>query len=302
MRSRFIIILLVILAIALWGCGKPHVGTNKNLNDVELLRTSDVVDLIAENGIFLEKAHSPVDLSLCKVYDKVPQAYSGNYPGVYYLFYEYDGYSETSDIQRDMFRFTEYPDHDKEFSQFMVPGGIIGKNLYISMWYSEFLSWEDGLNKEELDAFNNIMEERANIVEVLYEKAFNRKETILTGQGNSWEVKIPINYFYNQRENKSGIIETVFHSNGETHLKYLKSDEELPDVTSMSWSYKNSVLSSTVDEGSLLTREVGDGYYRVSPGLPSEFNPNDPDKNIIVKITWDNGETEEIICTDSQAN
>lgn len=40
-------------------------------------------------------------------------------------------------------------------------------------------------------------------------EAFNGKEAILTGKGNLWEVKIPINYFYNQRENKNGITETV---------------------------------------------------------------------------------------------
>ena len=257
------------------GCGSAHVDTDKNLNDEELLRTSDVIDLIGKNGILLKKADFPVDLSLGKAYDKTPQAYSGSYPGVYYLFYEYDGYSQTSDIQRDMFRFIQYPDVDKEFSQFIILGGIIGKNLYISMWSSEFGSWEDGINKEDLDAFNNIMKERANIVQVLYKKAFDEKEATLTGKGNFWEVKIPINYFYNQRENKSGMTETVFHSSGETHLKYLKSNEELPDVTSISWSYKNSVLSSRVDKSSILNHEVGDGFYRASPGLPSEFNPAD---------------------------
>ena len=301
-NSRETVLVFVILSLLAMssGCGSAHVDTDRNLNDVELLRTSNVLDLIGENGIILEKADFPVDLSLGKVYDKIPQAYSGSYPGVYYLFYEYDGYSETSDIKRDMFRFNQYPDVDKEFSQFIIPGGIIGKNLYISMWSSEFGSWEDGINEEDLDAFNNIMEERANIIQVLYEKAFNEKEAILTGKGNSWEVKIPINYFYNQRENKSGITETVFQSSGETHLKYLKSNEELPDVTSMSWSYKNSVLSSTIDEGSILKDEVGGGFYKASPGFPSEYNPADLDKGIIVKITWGNDETEEIICTASQ--
>lgn len=45
-----------------------------------------------------------------------------------------------------------------------MPGGIIGKNLFISIWYSEFSSLEGRMNEKELEAYNSIMEERANIV------------------------------------------------------------------------------------------------------------------------------------------
>ncbi|MGI6731624.1 MAG: hypothetical protein ACOX5F_07005 [Anaerovoracaceae bacterium] len=292
-KFRNAVIILTLLGV-LAGCSKTD-----NLNNVELLNTSDVVDLLGENGSILTKVTDfPLDLSLCKVFDEEPQPYLSSKTGVYYMFYEYEGYSEVGNLARQG-AFYDYPESNKEFSDFVMPV-CTGKNLYVCLWYSERNFLGDTMNEDEKETFDSVMQERSELIGIITEKAFNKKTVTLTGKGDYWEVKMPVKYINNQRKNEKGITETVFYAKGETYLKYLKG-EDLPDVTSMSWSYRSTGSTTVVDEGSILNNEMNDGFYRASGGIIRDFNP-ELDNNIIVKITWNNGKTEETTCTISQTN
>jgi len=294
---------LSVLCIMLTGCEKMKVNVAEDMVNSELLSTDNVIKLLNDNGAGLKKATNfPVDLSLCKVSGKMPQPYISSESGIYYMFYEYGGYGETGNLARESV-FYEYPDCAKSFSNYTIPGGIAGKNLYICQWFPELGSWADETKEVDRKTFDTVVKERALIKNILYERAFNKKEVILTGKGEFWEVKIPVEYIYNLRESESGIPERLFVSKSETFLKYLKLENELPDVTSMNWSYSNKESTLTYDkgEGSILNKDAKNGFYKASSSTITDFNP-ETDQYIAVTITWGNGETEKITCSISKVN
>lgn len=298
LKKTALVLSVLALLVLCAGCGGINESAD-SMNDTELLNTGDVVALLNKNGANLAKAADfPIDLSLCRVYDKEPQAYLSSEDGIYYMFYEYGGYGETDKLARERC-FYEYPDSSKEFSDFILAGGIIGKNLYVCLWYPELDSWKE-MSEEELAVYESVMQKRSNLAEVLKEKAFDKKTAVLTGEGSSWEVKIPVEYIYNQRKNEQGLTETVFLSRSETLVKYLGTEGSPPDVTAVGWSKKNANSTLSTDEGSLLREEAKDGgYYRISLSNSNDFNP-ELNESIVFKITYGDGETEEITCTFTQ--
>ncbi len=298
-----LVLCLSVLCIMLIGCEKMKDNITNNMNNSELLTTDNVIKLLNDNGAGLKKATDfPVDLSLCTVSGKMPQPYISSESGIYYMFYEYDGYGETGDLARESV-FFEYPDCAKSFSNYIIPGGIVGKNLYICQWFPEFGSWKDGTNEIDRESFDIVIKEKTLIKNILYEKAFNKKEVTLMGKGELWEVKIPVGYIYNLRESEGGIPERLFISNSETYLKYLKPENELRDVTSLSWSYSSNVSTLTYDkgEGSILNKDAKNGFYKASSSTITDFNP-EMDRYITVTITWGGGETEKITCSIPKVN
>lgn len=276
--------------ISLGGCQLQN-----NLNDEELLNINRVVTLLNSNGLSLKSAMDfPIDLSLCKVYDKEPRPFKSTETGVYYMFYGFDGYNETSDLVKEG-PFFEYPDCAEEYSKFVLPSGIAGKNIYISLWYPQFYSWTEGMNKEELKDSDALIKEVTKLREILVEQAFHKKTAILFGQSDNWQVAILIEYVYNQLENENGMSKTVFFSRGQTYVKYLKKTEKMPNLMSMKWGYGDRYSRLSVKEGSLATKELWNDFYSISKSDPSSFNP-ELEKSLIVKITLENGKTETITC------
>lgn len=287
-----------VLCIMLTGCENTEDNITDTMNNSELLTTDNVIKLLNDNGVRLKKATDfPVDLSLCQISGKMPQPYLSSESGIYYMFYEYDDYDDTGDLARGSV-FFEYPDCAESYSDYIIPGGIAGKNLYICQWFAEFGSWKDVTNKVDREAFDTVIKERTLIKNILYEKAFNKKEATLTGKGEFWEVKIPVEYIYNLRKSEGGIPERLFASKGETYLKHFNSENELPDVTSMSWSYSNREKTLTYDkgEGSILNKDAENGFYKATSSTITDFNP-ETDNDITVTITWGDGETENITCS-----
>lgn len=217
------------------------------------------------------------------------------------MFYEYDGYSETGDLVKKGFSF-EYPDCDTSFSNYIIPGGIAGKNLYICQWFPELGSWTD-TNEKDGETLDTVIQERTLIKNILYKKAFDQKVATLMGMGEFWEVKIPVEYVCNLRESENGIPEQLFDSSNKTFVKYLGTEKEIPAVYSMNWSRDHSELTLKYNkgEGSILNEEYKNGFYKASSGNITDFNP-ETDGEITVTITWGNGETEKITCSISKAS
>ena len=299
-RKPITVLMTVLLIMVLCaGCGATKSPAD-TLNNKVLLHTKDVVALLGENGVALTKAIDfPVDLSSCKVKGATPQAYFDGKTGSYYLFYEYGGYSETSELVQKS-RLYNYPGVfddlglAKSFSDALLPG-TAGKNLFVCLWYPEAASRQKGMTGIEGKTYERILSERAKTVEIIDEKAFNQKSVVLTGTGETWEVRMPVEYILNRQETKDDLTKTVFYSNGETELQYRKGSAP-PDVTSLKWSMGNGTESTqNIDGGSLLTKKEADGFYRASSSEPSGFDPEEQ-KSILVTVTWGNGHTEEIIC------
>lgn len=300
-KYRIIVLILVVLTPLFMceGCGKQD-----DFNNVEILSTEKVVELLKENGVMLTRSYNfPIDLSLCKIHGKKPKPYFSRQTGVYYMFYEYDGYFETSILNKQI-SFYEYPKCDEQFLDSLIPcAGSLGKNLYVCLWYPELDSLADDMNKIQLENYNCIIKEIMKLENILKEKCFDKKVATLTGQGDSWEVKIPINYVYNKRVNEEGITETVFYAMDETFVKYLNSQKELPDVKSFGWKKESELEIRTSEENSLLGEENEDKYYRVSSHSSCFFFDPEAESNaIVVTITCRNGETEEIICSIEQTD
>ena len=298
-RTLVLVLCLSLLFVTLTACGKMK---DSNMNNSELLAIDNVIRLLNDNGAGLNKVNDfPVDLSLCTVSGKAPQPYISSESGIYYMFYEYDGYSETGDLVKKGLSF-EYPECDKSFSDYIIPGDIAGKNLYICQWFPELGSWTD-TNEKDRETLDTVIKERTSIKNILYKKAFNEKVVTLTGIGQFWEVKIPIEYIYNLRESEKGIPEQLFDYSNETFVKYLGTEKEIPAVYSMNWSRDHSELTLTYDkgEGSILKEEDKNGFYKASSGNITDFNP-ETDGEITVTITWGNGETEKITCSISKAS
>ncbi len=290
-----LVLFILLLGIMCTGCEEAESLTVGSLNEPELLKTEEVVKLLNMNGASITEATDfPINLSSCKISGKTPQPFISGETGVYYMFYEYEDYSETSELVNTG-SFYEYPDCTKEYSDFLFPGSITGKNLYICLWCPELGPWTDGMEIAR-EVYEPIMEERSRIVDILLEQAFNKKEAMLIGNGDSWEVVMPVEYIYNLSKNKDQAGKIIFLSSAKTFVKYLKSEKEIPKVTSICWfKSKNNNATMSTDEGSLLDREVGYGFYKASSNDPTRFNP-ERDKGLTVTITWDNGEKEEIAC------
>lgn len=299
MRKHLITLLILVffmLLLICHGCGKQEAFKDINFNDVELLSARNVVKLLKENDVPLTKVENfPIELSSCKIYDESPQPYLSNKTGVYYMFYEYDGYSESSDLVGKI-PFYEYPDCEKEFSNSIIPGSsYIGKNLYICIWYPELNSLTEDSSKIKKEKFEDIIKEMSRVSKFLGEKCFDKRRVTLTGKSDNWDIKIPIDYIYNQRKNKNDINEVVFYSKSETLIKYLNKEKEEPNIKSISWYTTTSKESRCTEQNdSLLARKGEDGFYILSNGL-SNFNPKF-ESSIIVNIICRNGESEEITC------
>jgi hypothetical protein len=286
----------IMLILISTSCGERSGFDAKNLNDAELLTTVDVVVLLNENGINLTKATDfPIDLSSCIISEKAPQSFVSGETGIYYLFYVFDGYNETSDLKSPS-AFIDFSGPSKEFSDSLIPAGIVGKNLCLCQWDPKFGAWRQDRGTADQDLFDTIMEEKTQITDILWAKAFGKKTAAYLGQSESWEVKIPVKYINNVRTNESGVPEILFLSEGETHVKYLNSDEKTPVVTAMRWlmTGRESSITYEAGEGSILSEKVENGFYRAVRGLGG-CNPEQI-KSITVTITSANGDTEEIIC------
>ena len=209
------------------------------------------------------------------------------------MFYEYDGYGETSELVRHRV-FFDYPDCAKEYSDYIFDRSVSGKNLYLCVWCPELGPWVDG-RQIDREVYEPFVREYALIAEILYEKAFDPKAVILTGYGDTWEIVMPVEYIYNLRQAKEDIGKTVFSIEGQTYIKYLGPEKETPNVTSISWiKSKNSRAWMSTDDGSLLEKEAINGFHRISSNNPG-YNPVQ-NNGITVTVTWGDGETEEIVC------
>jgi hypothetical protein len=280
------------------GCEKTKENEPYNLNNSELFSTGQVITLLNENGASLTKAADfPIDLALCKVSGKMPQPYISGDTGIYYMFYIFDGYSETGKLAATA-RFYEYTDSDRSYSDYIIPGGIAGKNLYICQWSPELGSWAGVKNEIDREALDIALKERTSLSDILYKKAFDQKKVTLTGRGEFWEVRIPVEYIYNLRESEDGIPEQLFVSSNKTFVKYLGPESNVPVVYSMGWSHgsNESTLTYEKSEGSILDKEATDGFHKASSGNIADFNP-ETEESLIVTITWGSGETEEITCS-----
>lgn len=298
-RKAVFVLLILLLGIMCVGCeeGKGIAANSSmvgSLNESELLKTEEVVKLLNLNGVNLSKADDfPIDLSLCKVYGMEPKPYLSSDTGNYYMFYEYDGYGETSELVRHSM-FFDCQDCAKEYSDYIFYHSVSGKNLYLCVWCPEMGPWVDGRHIER-EVYEPFVQEYSLIAEILYEKTFDPKAAMLTGYGDSWEVVMPVEYIYNLRQAKEDAGKIVQSTKGQTYLKYLGPERETPNVTSISWiKSKNSHASMSTDEGSLLEQETFNGFYRISSNNPG-YNPIQ-NNGVTVTITWGEGETEEIVC------
>jgi len=288
------VLFILLLGIMCVGCEKENSLMVGSLNESELLKTEEVVKLLNLNGANLSKVSVfPIDLSLCKVYGLEPKPYLSIETGNYYMFYEYDGYGETSELVRRSV-FFDYPDCAKEYSDYIFYHGVSGKNLYLCVWCPELGPWVDG-SQIDREVFEPFVKEYTLITEVLYEKTFDPKAAMLTGYGDSWEVVMPVEYIFNRMKAKEEAGKIVHSTNGQTYLKYLGPEKETPNVTSIGWiKSKNNYATMSTDTGSLLENRAVNGFHRISSNNPG-FHPA-KDEGITVTVTWGDGETEEIDC------
>lgn len=288
------IILLIFFALMIGtGCDEMRYIPVDNMNETELLQTEEVAKLLNGNGASLMEASAfPVDLSLCRIYDKTPRAYFSSSTGLYYLFYEFDDYQEADRAKHLVFtNLEEYPD---EFGAALFTYTIAGKNICIYLWYPAFSTPAEGVRSIKPEAYHLIEVEVIRFQETLSTKAFQAKTAILTGSGDSWEVVMPVEYIYNVMQAKEEAGKFYLATKGQTYLKYIGEDSEQPEVHEIRWQKAHGLTTMYTDEGTLLGDHDLYGFRKISSNAPG-FHPIH-DESITVTITWGSGETEEIVC------
>ena len=312
-RAEAIVLILILIAVCT-GCQPTNsteaelahskkiagIGNIGSMIDEELLTTLDAVNLLNRNGIALSRSLDfPVDLSRCKIYGEEPQPYFSSETGVYYMFYQYEDYSTTTEFQNQM-GFYDYPGCAKEFSDYVFPG-CAGKNLAVCIYYPDLINWINATSEEERkeaeEHWRTVYKEGSSVADILNRKVFNQKSLVLIGQSENWEVVVPVSYMLNQMKNKDGNIESQLRVENSTFYKYKKSDGEPPRVSTIRIEYDGSGGSRSWTDGTLLAeKETGYGFYKTDGSGASRFNPQYSD-GITITITWgENGQTEEIQC------
>ncbi len=290
--AAFIVLIFIAIMIGT-GCDEMRYIPVDNMNETELLQTEEVAKLLNGNGARLMEAPAfPVDLSLCRIYDKTPRAYFSSSTGLYYLFYEFDDYQEA--VRARHLVFTNLGEYPEEFEAALLTYTLAGKNICIYLWYPAFSTPAEGIRTINSEAYRLIEEEVVRFQETLSIKAFQAKTAILTGSGNSWEIVMPVEYIYNTMQAKEDAGKLFFTSKGQTYLKYIGEDSELPEVHEIRWQKAHGLTTMFTDEGTLLSDHDLYGFRMISSNAPG-FHPIQ-DESITVTITWGSGETEEIVC------
>ncbi|WP_027398174.1 hypothetical protein [Anaerovorax odorimutans] len=290
-KLRVVVFLLFVsMLFTFSGCQSNEKIIMADMNKTEILNTEKVVKILNNNGMNLSKDNNfPIDLSLCKVYGKKPQPYLSSQTGAYYIFYEYDGYSETSILAKDAI-FYEYPGCSDDFKKNIYPSNIVGKNIYVCLWYPDLDSWSDSsMSEEDNERFDLSIQEMIKLRQELNDKVFNKKKAVLTGYGNNWFVKIPVEFIYNQNH----LLDKVFLLNAQILLKPINF-EETPEVKSIKLVKNINDYSLMSTDGNFLRNKNEEGFYTTFWINETDFDPNNME--LKVTITCEDSKTGEILC------
>lgn len=290
------IVICVLLVIAGIGVASWYKGDGYNVNKKALITTSEVVRILENNGITLEKDNSidPKEYTVTDIdasgneYQLTPKAYVGKAVGdisqwakerepaehdVRVLIYEMQHYEggKNCEYPRMSDAFPNYVTRDYDF--YTNTSVLDGKNIRMVFMKTTEQPPTDYETDEEIEEYNRAVltdyegavamaQLKKDIYEVLFEKAFNGKTEIYTGESENWKVMMPIKQF-----NEKLDIDMVSYStsgNAEGYMLFQRKDGETASSKVYSLSFYaggSSSVSNSMGE-SLVESEEYPGWYK----------------------------------------
>ncbi|MBR5228659.1 MAG: M56 family metallopeptidase [Firmicutes bacterium] len=292
------IVLCVMLVLAGIGVAVWYKGDGYNVNKKEIITASEIVRILENEGIYLEK-DSSTDLSQFAVtdidaagneYKLTPKIYIGKAKGdvsymagqeerfpaeheVRVLFYEskhyVGGLQSLYPRMEDAFGLYDpnnmfYANNAKE---------INGKNIKVvfTTVMEEPIYWDSAAGEEPTDEENEAVFDywealtarnklQSDVFKVLFEKAFNGRTQIYEGESENWKAMIPVKTFNEEVDIDLLGYDTSSYAEGYVLLQ--PKNENTLDAAIYEFRFENNTMSSTSGMA-LKESEAYPGWYEV---------------------------------------